>query len=346
MKLSVLIPLYNAEKYIGNCLDTLIHQDIDTDDYEIIVLDDGSSDKGADVVRSLSRNSPNIVLHHQENAGFTITRNRLLKLAKGEYIYKIDSDDYVTHNSLGVLLKIAKESDLDVLGFESFDTERMDIYNPRWEKKIPEIEICSGPKYWARANNPRLGVNWYLLKRSFIDKHNITFEMGSNPFSDTPFTLRVFTAAKRFAFVPMDVHRYLQVPTSVMHNSSSSHLRKMVEYHKGLVHKLQNMSSELSMKNDPIYNGIIDSMKFWSDINVYFMLKKYLSLNVPIARIDSTLKDLKSIKAYPMTSFKGDKCFSKSHRLVTFIFNNKYLYFLALYPLRFVLNLNLIRFQD
>ncbi|GAA4885402.1 hypothetical protein GCM10023311_05100 [Flaviramulus aquimarinus] len=345
MRLSVLIPMYNAQKYIGNCLDSFINQDIPSEDFEIIVIDDGSTDGSANIVEAYTKKAKNIKLHKQSNTGWTNTRKRLMQMATGDYIYKIDSDDYISYNSLGTLLKLAVENNLDVLGFESRKTIRMDLYRIESEKTFANIDICTGVDFWSKAKNPQLGVNWYLIKRDFITKNGLTFELENNPMADTPFTFQLFLLSKKVAFVPMDVHRYLQVPTSISHSEDPIHLKKMVGYHKALIYKLTDILGEITKKKDSNLSGVIDSIKFWKDVNVYFMIKKLIKINVSIKFINDILKELKNINAYPILNFTEDKSFSKSHKIITYLFNHKYLFFICLYPLRFLFNLKLIKFE-
>ena len=95
MNLSILIPMCNAERYIEKCLESLMFQSIAKDDYEVIVFDDGSSDSSLKVVKNFSKKYTNILIYTHANRGVVFTRNKLLKLAKGTYIYFVDADDFL-----------------------------------------------------------------------------------------------------------------------------------------------------------------------------------------------------------------------------------------------------------
>ncbi|GAA4882507.1 hypothetical protein GCM10023311_00720 [Flaviramulus aquimarinus] len=343
MKLSILIAMYNTEKYIGNCLESLINQDIKVEDYEIIVINDGSTDNSVSVVESYIKRNKNIVLYNQSNIGITQTSNKLLKLAKGKYLYKIDSDDYIAHNTLGTLLKIAEKSNLDALGFNSCKTTRLDLHKLDTEIISEDLKICTGVEYWSKSNNPKSSANWYLIKNDFIIKNNITFELEDNPMSDTPFTFQLFIAIERFVFLSNVIHRYVQVPTSGSNNRNANHLRKRILKRKALINKLRAISVKLENKDKSKYIGIINSLKFWSDVNVYFLFQKFLYVNISIGDIIKIRKELEQIKAYPMISFTGDQSFSKKHKLITSFLNHKYLFFVGLYPLRMLVKLKLLK---
>src|SRR5690606_32585879 len=111
LKLSFLVPLYNKEKYIRKCLLSLLNQDLKLDEFEIIVINDGSIDNSAQVVSDLQERHPNIILLNQKNSGTGATRNNALKHAKGKYINFIDADDFVIENSYKPLLNLVEKND-------------------------------------------------------------------------------------------------------------------------------------------------------------------------------------------------------------------------------------------
>lgn len=337
--------MYNTEKYIENCLSSLINQDINESDYEILVVDDGSTDNSANIVASFAKTHKNIKLHKQANQGITKTSNRLLGLARGKYLYKIDSDDYIAHNTLGALLNIAEENNLEVLGFDSCDTVKLDLHELDSEINGNDLEICSGIAYWAKAKKHILGANWYIMNREFLIKNNRTFELEDNPMCDTPFTFQLLIAAQRFAYVPNIIHRYVQVPSSGSNNKNADHLKKRILKRTALIYKLNSISKELEEKNNMKYSHMIGNLKLWSDVNVYFILQKFLYLNTSIKDINKHINHLKQIGAYPMLNFAKDETFSKRHGMITSLLNRKLLFFLLLYPLRLLVSLKILKLK-
>jgi glycosyltransferase involved in cell wall biosynthesis len=114
VKLSVIIPYYNGEKWIAKCLDSLLHQDLGEDEYEIIVVDDGST-KSSEVLKNYVQSHQNIHYILQENKGVSAARNKGLSIAEGEFIFFCDCDDFITEDVLGRLYDIAKSNDVDLL---------------------------------------------------------------------------------------------------------------------------------------------------------------------------------------------------------------------------------------
>jgi len=116
VKISVVVPVYNTENYLRECLDSIVNQTFE--DIEIICINDGSSDNSLEILNEYEKSDKRISVVCQENGGLSVTRNHGIQLAKGEYIYFIDSDDYLELTALEELYKISKEKDLDILIFK------------------------------------------------------------------------------------------------------------------------------------------------------------------------------------------------------------------------------------
>ena len=114
MDLSIIIPVYNVEKYIEKCLLSCIKQDISYEDYEIVVVNDGSPDNSITIVERIAKDYSNIRIINQENQGLSGARNTGMKHAKGNYIWFVDSDDYIEENCLGRIVSYLN-GDLDIL---------------------------------------------------------------------------------------------------------------------------------------------------------------------------------------------------------------------------------------
>ncbi|HLP65530.1 glycosyltransferase [Flavobacterium sp.] len=131
MKLSIIIPVYKVEEYVQKCLESIVAQDIPADDYEIIVINDGSPDNSKEIILEFQKHQPNLLFIDQENQGVSVARNRGLDVAKGDYILFIDPDDTIEENSLGTLLQHADEKAIDVmyLGLDSYDENGVFLFS-------------------------------------------------------------------------------------------------------------------------------------------------------------------------------------------------------------------------
>ena len=100
MKLSIVIPAYNVEQYIGRCLDSIFNQQIETDLLEVIVVNDGSKDGTEGIIKLYASHHPNLIYISQENQGQSVARNNGFKNATGYLVWYVDSDDATTENSI------------------------------------------------------------------------------------------------------------------------------------------------------------------------------------------------------------------------------------------------------
>lgn len=121
MKVSIIVPVYNAEKYLQKCLNSLVFQTFT--DFEIILINDGSIDESGVICDNFKSNYSNIVVIHKENGGSASARNLGLSLAKGEYIAFVDADDYVKNNFLERLVQLATSYNADLVEC-SFEIEK------------------------------------------------------------------------------------------------------------------------------------------------------------------------------------------------------------------------------
>lgn len=141
MKLSIIVPVYNVEPYIERCVRSLEQQNIPKQEYEIIIVNDGTQDQSIQIINKLRLEYPNIVLIEKENGGLSSARNYGLKYAQGEYIWFIDSDDYIEPNILNSILEKSYELNLDLLAFNYYHIwphRKVQGFNPQ---KQPEKKL-------------------------------------------------------------------------------------------------------------------------------------------------------------------------------------------------------------
>ena len=118
-RLSIIVPVYNVEKYIERCLLSLLNQDIPKSEYEIIVVNDGTPDNSADIAQSIADKNENIIVIHRENGGLSAARNTGMEHVHGEYVMFVDSDDYIEPNVLASIFKSANSGNVDMLAFST-----------------------------------------------------------------------------------------------------------------------------------------------------------------------------------------------------------------------------------
>lgn len=119
IKLSYIVPVYNCENYISQCIDSLYNQNLNTNEFEVIIINDGSTDNSENIILKYTKINKNIIYQKQKNQGLSVTRNVGMSIAKGEYIQFVDSDDYLEPETMDKILSAAIENNLDILTFKT-----------------------------------------------------------------------------------------------------------------------------------------------------------------------------------------------------------------------------------
>ena len=137
--LSIIVPVYNAEKWLRRCVDSLLNQDLPREDYEIILVDDGSTDDSPRICDEYLAAHPGLVrVIHQPNSGVSMARNTGIELAKGEYLSFVDSDDYVDRKFVMSLIKRAYEVAADIVICGYYENSENKCYSV--SQNIPDID--------------------------------------------------------------------------------------------------------------------------------------------------------------------------------------------------------------
>lgn len=187
-KVSVVIPVYNVEKYLGECLDSVLRQTLD--DIEIICVDDGSTDGSSAILVEYAAKDPRIRVITQSNAGLSAARNVGMDAASGKYIYFLDSDDYITDNAMARCVEICERDNLDQLVFGCsflFEDPAMDE-ETRFRKskyfRVPgELtgHVHHGPALLAKMNEVKhycVAVPLRLFRLESLRSANLRFGIG------------------------------------------------------------------------------------------------------------------------------------------------------------------------
>lgn len=207
--LSIVVPVYNVEKYVAECLESLLQ----IDDAEIIVVNDGSSDSSLEVVVGIHQRSKKIKVITQDNAGLSAARNAGLVACSGDYVYFVDSDDIV--NALGVVeaYDYAKKKNLDIAQCH-IEVFKDGVFNERnlfrGIRYRRNAEILNGEKYfkkYVRSGEFPIPAVSNIYKRSYLLKHDLFFLKGVIH-EDVEWVPRVFSMAGDVAFLNKTICYY------------------------------------------------------------------------------------------------------------------------------------------
>lgn len=313
MKLSIIVPVYNVADYLAKCLDSLLAQDLPQNEYEIIVVNDGSTDNSADIAQQYADDYANISLVNQANQGLSGARNTGIKCAKGDYIQFVDSDDYLEDNVLGGLMKQVYEGDLDVLRFK-YQNVRIntvggyEIFQPYKQSSFLFDNYSSEPTNGVDFLNKRFGTACYavmfIIRKTILDncifKQNIYFE-------DTEWTPRMLLKAERIASSDTIVYNYLMREGSITKAINKDKQRKVLEDKIKLIDSLLEHSGVLEDKSwfERMIAGTVLSTIGCISADFYDERKKYL-------------KELKQRKIYPLSYNKTTKETMRKLQLINF----------------------------
>lgn len=201
MKLSIVIPVYNTEKYLEKCLASCVNQEVEKADYEIVVVDDGTKDNAMAIALRYQENYQNIKIFSQENAGLSAARNMGLSHCLGDYVWFVDSDDYIEEGSLSLIFNKIDENP-DVICIQA---KRSDEETPRNRfsdnvKNGYDVLMHSFDD-WDRC------VPYFIFNKQFLDNHKLRFYVGIFH-EDDEFTPRALVYAEKVSVIDRPLYFY------------------------------------------------------------------------------------------------------------------------------------------
>ena len=313
MKLSIIVPIYNVAPYLRKCVDSLLAQDIT--DYEIILVDDGSTDDSGAIAdeivmvvmgnrqwaidnetnsQSPIANRPTLRVIHQSNAGLSAARNTGIAVAQGDYIMFVDSDDYLQPNVLGALMEQVERENLDVLRFNYQNVnEQYEVFLPFKDAKR-DVDYSEDMVDGETFLNKRLGPACYAVM--FIVRREIVLQEQFTPniyFEDTDWTPRMLINAQRVASTPIVVYNYLWRQGSITLPTEPQKREKVLRDKMSL---LYGFKKQMQLVKDPI----------WFIWMTSFNTMKILNLLAarPSSERKSYMQELKSLGIFPLYTKK------------------------------------------
>ena len=210
MILSIIIPVYNVEKYVEKCIRSCETQDIPSSEYELICINDGSKDNSLAIIEELAREFSNITVISQPNGGLSSARNTGMKHAKGDYYFFLDSDDWIAKNSLGKIVNKLQSEQPDILCISAANVLGEEI-SPR--HSFPSEEQISG-----REAQKRGGIDacapFLITKAEHFRKYDLKFYEGIFH-EDSELTPKLVYLAQKVSFTNDIIYYVRQTPGSI-----------------------------------------------------------------------------------------------------------------------------------
>lgn len=232
---SIIIPVYNKEKYLRVCVDSVLQQTYN--DFELIMVDDGSKDSSWEIIKEYAVKDKRVVAVHQDNAGVSAARNSGLDRAQGKWICFVDADDYLPKNGIQILVEHGEKSHADLINGNAI---KIDNGNNQILFKIKN-EIINGNVCERLVQN----APWALLfKKSLIDKYSIRFVRGLAYSEDNVFIVNYSLHASSIEFVDKNVYYYRMNPDSVIHSKSYERTAYHQFWAASEVYKLRDLKEE------------------------------------------------------------------------------------------------------
>lgn len=304
-KVSVIVPVYNSEEYIGTTLDSIINQDFNS--FELIVVDDGSTDGSLEIINDkLSKSLISYNVIHQENAGVSSARNRGIEEAKGDYLVFIDADDYVTGNHLSELYN--GETDFSMIQFVKKDGDNLSTpYH-----FAAELMTCND--LIRKELNMEMPFNfWQLMyKASLINDNNIRFNPDLIYGEDIDFALKSLVYGDTVAISNEATYFYIQHESSAIKTSEYRRF-EVIAIFEGIAEFYRNQG------RDDLANLIVTSRipkAIFGNMN-YFFYNNY--------DFDEVISKMNELDLFSKLSrYEGDSKFK--YKIKLFLLNPKIYY--------------------
>ncbi|MBE7711329.1 MAG: glycosyltransferase [Cyanobacteria bacterium SIG31] len=254
-KVSIIVPVYNAEKYLDKCVMSLIKQTLK--DIEIILVNDGSKDSSATLIEWFQKYDARIKLINQENKKQGGARNNGLRNASGEYISFVDSDDWIDPDFIEKLYNTAIKYNTDITATNIIKHKKNKRkYNVRYRRTKTATNMSSKIKLCSDKKKRFFYVMNKLYKKSFLVENHITFEENCY-FEDVLFSIKAIFHAKNIASEPNTNYHYIYNINSTINSKRTE--KKKADHNKAYI-ELQDFAHKNKIKLPECLNYVI---KYW-----------------------------------------------------------------------------------
>lgn len=329
----MLLPIYNVEKYLSDCLDSLLDQDISKCEYEIICVNDGSTDNSLKILKKYEKENNNIKVIDTPNRGVSAARNTAIDMANGEYLWMVDPDDKVRSNCLCDLLESIVGQEALFFGYGIIFEDDNGLKNEKLQFSINKIyerknmfplNLSSEPGFYEKG----CYVWGMIIKKEFLSKHNIRFNEKISFQEDVLFYIFVKAFLKNCLFFKEIIYYYRMRNTSVTHQRSTEWSIKNYNSIKEL-YRIVSREAENEIYSKEVTEDFLWEKKQCAE-SIIFLL---LPLEDDFVRQE--LKNLKKEGIYPYRcrteNLKFWKCPSLKYAILTMsrflLFKEWYFYF-------------------
>lgn len=288
--ISLIIPCYNMEQYLGECLESVCNQTLKN--IEAICIDDGSKDNTGAILDEYSQKDARIRVWHQPNKGVAAARNKGLEMARGEFIAFLDPDDfYPETTTLELLYRKAKDNGAQICGgsFSNYNNESGKV-RTYFTGDYAQYAFLKEGFVDYRDYQFDFGYHRFLYERQLLEEHDLKFPLLIR-FQDPPFFVRAMLAAGRFYAIPQVVYRYrkgIQVsavtwPEPKLHDMMRGYLEDLTLSAEHGLEKLHALTIR-RFEEDSVFIPVMNSLRQGSEITAQLLKEFSDRVSVPLLR--------------------------------------------------------------
>jgi len=312
-KVSVIIPVYNVERYLRECLDSIINQTLE--DIEIICINDGSTDNSLEILCEYEKKDNRIIVFNQENKGVSTARNNGIKLAKGEFVCFIDPDDkYPTQDVLAVLYHGAIKNNVLICGGEfSHFTNNADVLEKEYQDSFLGYLFEKNEIIEYKDYQFDYGYHRFVYDREFLLENEIFYPLYKR-FQDPPFFVNAMIKAKRFYALDKITYAY-----RIGHNTVKWNTEKTNHMLMGILDNMKYAHEyNLSKLNEYSYIRLEQHLSYvrsYLNFRSYKIIKKMSKYNPKV----KSFVYKQFIKKYIQNIFSVKNNTTKTHKIITIL---------------------------
>jgi len=286
--LSIIIPVYNVSQYVEKCIKSCYNHKVDRSSYEVIVVNDGSTDDSLEICQKLKIEYSQLKIISQKNRGLSGARNTGLRHANGKYVWFVDSDDWIKKECLDFVFEQLTLNDVDLF-WMGHDVIYKGISNRQYIPNIIDNPITGEELFVNHLNN--LFYIWkFIYKKEFLTHNNLEFYEGIL-YEDLDFTPRALLVAKSCLTIPQSFYNYLMRSGSIINNITI----RNIEHRFFILQRLYQLSENKSVSET--FKKTLDAIIIHTFIGTVKMSAR--SRILPPASARKLLEDLKTIKINP-----------------------------------------------
>ena len=276
-KLTIIIPLYNSVEFVTDCVNSVLSSLYD-DQTEIIIVDDGSTDNGPSIARSLASSNSYIRVISQENQGLSGARNTGIEHANGKYIWFLDADDELTIQSSDVVEYLSIHDELDFLAvqLQKVDESRNLLSIDCAQPTLPKNVVMTGRDAILNDYNPSSACA-IIMRRDFLNEKNLRFKIGITH-EDVEFTFRAMSKAKKVMFTDLKPYLYFRRGNTMSTPHDHERLLKYIIDDVDVADSFRSLAKEYKSSDLKLYNKILlrsQSVVFGLVLQLYHNKKQW-----------------------------------------------------------------------